>query len=306
MIKKNMVFYSLPAAGFLALIVIAVAVFPGLRHPWRLVFGEAPPLPPDLASCTRIELQNESTLAAYPFNESEKNIFLTADEEQYLRSLKSIMIEDRERILDLAHEVALAQYEGWRPKPTKVDGPMRIIAYYGSGRRISFMIWGPYLETEDGHVFYNTNFDSVLYRVRPQILPFRLRKDCAHRLNDLQQTWRQIVRARGDAPSPTEWCDLIERYMRERRRPENMIKWAFVCPSAWEGRCDYAMNPECRTDSPSDTVHLFETKAGWNQHGGPELFTFDNHDPRGGLVLLHDGTVRFIRTEEELKQLRWK
>jgi len=53
-------------------------------------------------------------------------------------------------------------------------------------------------------------------------------------------------------------------------------------------------------------VLLFETKDGWNQHGGPELFTFDNHDPRGGLVLLNDGTTRFIRTKEELKRLRWK
>jgi len=53
-------------------------------------------------------------------------------------------------------------------------------------------------------------------------------------------------------------------------------------------------------------VFLFESKPGWNQHGGPELFTFDNHDPRGGSVLLKDSTVKFIRTEEELKQLRWK
>jgi hypothetical protein len=53
-------------------------------------------------------------------------------------------------------------------------------------------------------------------------------------------------------------------------------------------------------------VFLFESKPGWNQHGGPELFTFDNHDPRGGCVLLKDGTVRFIRTEEELHALRWK
>jgi len=69
---------------------------------------------------------------------------------------------------------------------------------------------------------------------------------------------------------------------------------------------DYAMNPNCRADSPKDMVLLFESKAGWNQHGGPELFAFDNHDPKGGLVLLNDGTVKFIRTEEELKQLRWK
>jgi hypothetical protein len=36
------------------------------------------------------------------------------------------------------------------------------------------------------------------------------------------------------------------------------------------------------------------------------LFVFDNHDPKGGLVFLNDGTVKFIRTEEELKQLRWQ
>ena len=34
--------------------------------------------------------------------------------------------------------------------------------------------------------------------------------------------------------------------------------------------------------SPGDMVLLFQTKAGWNQHGGPELLTFDNHDPKDG------------------------
>jgi hypothetical protein len=53
-------------------------------------------------------------------------------------------------------------------------------------------------------------------------------------------------------------------------------------------------------------VLLFETRVGWNQHGGPEVFTFDNHDPKGGCILLNDGTVKFIRTKEELQQLRWK
>ena len=66
------------------------------------------------------------------------------------------------------------------------------------------------------------------------------------------------------------------------------------------------MNTRCQVDSPGDVVLIFETKMGWNQHGGPELFTFDNHDPKGGCVLLNDGTVRFIRTEEELHALRWK
>ena len=66
------------------------------------------------------------------------------------------------------------------------------------------------------------------------------------------------------------------------------------------------MNPNCKPASPGNVVLLFETKTGWNQHGGPELFTFDNHDPKGGCVLLNDGTVKFIRTKKELHALRWK
>ncbi|MCU0918237.1 MAG: hypothetical protein MUC88_27280, partial [Planctomycetes bacterium] len=98
--------------------------------------------------------------------------------------------------------------------------------------------------------------------------------------------------------------------------PDTSVRRWFVCPSVhaaadendassqttitWTS--DYAMNSSCREDSPNDVVLLFESKAGWNQHGGPELFTFDNHDPKGGLVLLNDGAVKFIRTEEELRQ----
>ncbi len=75
-------------------------------------------------------------------------------------------------------------------------------------------------------------------------------------------------------------------------------------PNNWTS--DYAMNSNCREGSPDDMVFLFESKPGWNQHGGPELFTFENHEPKGGCVLLNDGTVKFIRTEEELHALRWK
>jgi hypothetical protein len=50
----------------------------------------------------------------------------------------------------------------------------------------------------------------------------------------------------------------------------------------------------------------FETKAGWNQQGGPEVFTFDNHDLKGGCVLLNDGTAKFVHSEEELHTLRCK
>jgi hypothetical protein len=111
-------------------------------------------------------------------------------------------------------------------------------------------------------------------------------------------------------PEPKRWCDSMDlAYVGSGAKN---IKWAkkkrkpHICPSVGKDMFTYAMNPNCKMDSPPDMVLLFETKAGWNQHGGPELFTFDNHKPKGGCVLLNDGTVKFIRTKEELHQLRWK
>ena len=112
-------------------------------------------------------------------------------------------------------------------------------------------------------------------------------------------------------PVPPSWCDAMGRafagmIVGSKRREDNIKMKVHVCPSVGKGMSTYAMNPNCRYESPPDMVLLFETKAGWNQHGGPELFTFDNHDPKGGCVLLNDGTVKFIRTKEELQKLRWK
>jgi prepilin-type processing-associated H-X9-DG protein len=50
---------------------------------------------------------------------------------------------------------------------------------------------------------------------------------------------------------------------------------------------------------------LFETKAGFNQVGGPELLTTDNHNGKGCNVLFADNTVEFVKTEE-LANLKWK
>lgn len=109
-------------------------------------------------------------------------------------------------------------------------------------------------------------------------------------------------------PAPRIWCDTMEWTFAGSTKGEwhdSKMK-VHVCPGVSKGRSTYAMNRSCKYDSPPDMILLFETRAGWNQHGGPKLFTFNNHDPKGGCVLLNDGTVKFIRTKEELQQLRWK
>jgi prepilin-type processing-associated H-X9-DG protein len=52
-------------------------------------------------------------------------------------------------------------------------------------------------------------------------------------------------------------------------------------------------------------VLLFESRPGWNQSGGPELLTTENHHGKGCNVLFVDGSVRFIKSEE-LVGLKWQ
>jgi len=50
---------------------------------------------------------------------------------------------------------------------------------------------------------------------------------------------------------------------------------------------------------------LFETKGGWNQFGGPEILTFENHKGQGCNVLFNDLHVRFVK-KEQISELKWE
>jgi hypothetical protein len=102
-------------------------------------------------------------------------------------------------------------------------------------------------------------------------------------------------------PIADKWCDVL--LQRGDAREE-----MFICKGAFKKGnkkpCHYAMNPNCEPNSPGDIVLLFETKGGWNQSGGPELLTLENHKGEVCCVLLNDGQVQFVRTEL-LGQLKW-
>ena len=181
-----------------------------------------------------------------------------------------------------------------------------------SNPRISFKIWRSdlWLKNSQGfYIFRNPEFRFYFAKIRFEKLPFERRLSCSANLKSLRRDLIKAVQGESKYPAAAEWCDVMEQY--QQSKPDyparQSIMWRFKCPEQLgEGRCHYAMNPNCKPDSPADMVLLFETRAGWNQHGGLELFTFDHHYPKGGCVLLNDGTVKFIRTEEELKQLRWE
>jgi hypothetical protein len=240
----------------------------------------------------------------YFFPYAGQQSLLSSEEMEYLQSEKAIVIDDPKEIKSFVHDIS---------KGISSTGVVRerskahVVCYHDGKRLKSFPIYNNESIVIGGERFIYFKGFTSLKVLTPQIQPIELRILCADNLRDMG-SWLdlhyKIEKFENTYPPPTEWCDaMIRAYQSvgELRKDAKPLK----CPSIPEGKCHYAMNPKCRPDSPPDTVLLFETKLGWNQRGGPELFTFDNHDPRGGCVLLNDGTVKFIRTKEELRQLRW-
>ena len=99
-------------------------------------------------------------------------------------------------------------------------------------------------------------------------------------------------------PTAEKWCDLLIEY-------EFVIdEEIFQCKGIGKGRCNYAINPKAEPNSPSDIVWLFESQPGWNQHGGPEILTTENHKGKGCTILFNNLHAEFVKTEQ-LGDLNW-
>ena len=101
-------------------------------------------------------------------------------------------------------------------------------------------------------------------------------------------------------PTPEHWCDLLVEY-------EDCSREMFRCKGDAQGPSSYAMNKnidEQGPNAPPDMVLLFESKPGWNQSGGPELLTMENHQGEGCNVLFCDGHYEFVEAEK-IEELRW-
>ncbi len=122
---------------------------------------------------------------------------------------------------------------------------------------------------------------------------------CEEHLSHLKYPFKEYAdNHNGQYPPPNQWCDtIIEEH-------ENSVR-DLICKAGSTARSHYAMNPHATPDSPGNIVLLFETKGGWNQSGGPELLTTENHKGRGCNVLYVGGHVQFVRSKD-IDKLRWK
>ncbi len=102
-------------------------------------------------------------------------------------------------------------------------------------------------------------------------------------------------------PAAERWCDLLLDYAGER---ENMFKCYGAQKAGDKGRSHYAMNSAVTPSDSPELVVLFDAKGGWNQHGGQELLSPENHMGDGCSVLFNDAQVRFEK-EPNLEGLNW-
>jgi len=285
-----------------------------IRIPYLDEYGEL--RPPDGVSGTHIEIQFKPSALSFLFPGPDDRNLLSVTEQERLRCLTETKIEDASALDALTEELAMALDGAFICKDATA-----LVAFHNNGSPGESLLVdedGAVL-TEAGQVFRYRNGLRSLRDAIPGLRSLDLRVGCARNLENLWHRFRvtdlssdgstsALLRKRPVAyPAPGQWCDaVVQPYEGWDRSGTGASVRPLRCPAVNEGKCHYAMNPNCRPDSPGDMVLLFETKAGWNQHGGPELFAFDHHDPKGGCVLLNDGTVRFIRTEQELHALRWR
>jgi hypothetical protein len=139
---------------------------------------------------------------------------------------------------------------------------------------------------------------AILWPVCIRISEYRRRIRCGEKLTKLGKAMIIYACCSDDKyPTADEWCDLLIEYAEVSEK-------AFICPSAGEGRCHYAMNPNAKLTSSPDMVVLFETKGGWNQFGGPEILTFENHKGKGCNISFNDNQTKFVKPEQ-LGKLKW-
>lgn len=286
----------------IALFIFSALIVPSCRKKSQLKQLPGPP-PPDLSDCTHIELRySPSKLEYFIYN---RGLF-SPEEVNDVESLIPTVIDAPKIIKALAHDVNQGTFHGYYEGRLAIKYSINIIGYQNNEFKTAFLKSCNYIYTGSKEYIYENEVWPSLEKLKSQSLtakikPLELRNKCAAKIALLRSfIIEDPLTQRKEYPVPSEWCDVLLR-----RYPPGGTE-QFQCPGVEEGRSHYAMNPNCKSDSQPDTVLLFETKAGWNQHGGPELFNFYNHDPKGGCVLLNNGIVKFIRTEEELQQLRWK
>lgn len=126
--------------------------------------------------------------------------------------------------------------------------------------------------------------------------------NCVSNVKQLALAARVYAVDHGDTfPSAANWCDAIQS--------QAASPGIFQCPADPGLRCAFAYNRNVdgRKDNEVNprTVLFFESRAGWNAAGGPELFAPHKHSRTRIVVGFADGSVQQL-PRSQLDSLRWE
>jgi prepilin-type processing-associated H-X9-DG protein len=127
-------------------------------------------------------------------------------------------------------------------------------------------------------------------------------------MNNMKQLALGIMMSASDNqerfPSSANWGDAIQKYVR--------APGTFQCPASDKRqRSNYAFNAllsgveTSKLQAPATTVLLFESDAGWNASGGPELALKQKRHGRTIVVAFADGHSEAV-VPSRFAQLRWE
>ena len=126
--------------------------------------------------------------------------------------------------------------------------------------------------------------------------------NCVNNVRQLALAARMYAVDHGDTlPYATNWCDAIQNNIGSPK--------VFQCPVDPDLRCAFAYNRKLDGKKDNETnpqaVMFFESGAGWNAAGGPELFASHKHSKTRIVVGFADGSVRQL-PRSQLDTLRWE
>ncbi len=146
------------------------------------------------------------------------------------------------------------------------------------------------------------NLNRLIY------IPTHKARACLSNMSELRTSLKgYALNHDGLLPAGPNWCD-------ELLQENDELAAIFVCQysDGKPGQSSYALNKNVAgqklSDLPRDTVLLFETTAGWNQVGGPELVTTDNHSLITGAhcnVIFARGRAQHFPSDK-IDEFRWK